>query len=187
MKDGDSPWHNRHNNGHFDDKKAFPFGCLVQFLPQPDYATTLPKFGPKGVPGVFLGYHALPGQRWSGSYLVCALEEFKDIENKPKIQHAKRVREDGFGTLVDISEWFFPCEARYDRLRKTIPVDNEAALDAQELDDSIWDPSHVGLSASIVAESALKFPMKWLTTQTPKSKVLSKPDKASVSDHPGCY
>ena len=184
MKDGDSPWHNRHQNGHLDNKKAFPFGCLIQFLPQPDYATTLPKFGPKGVPGVFLGYHALPGQRWSGSYLACALDDLRDIDNKPKIQHVKRVKEDGFGTLVEINEWIFPCKARYDRLRKTIPVDNEAALDALELHESIWDPSRLGLSASEVAENAIKFPKKRAKTRTPKAKAKSNADIPSVSDHP---
>ena len=63
-------------------------------------------------------------------------------------------------------------------------MDNEAALDALELDESIWDPSRLGLSASEVAENSFKFPKKRAKTRTPKAKAKSNADIASVSDHP---
>ena len=57
---GDSSWNKRHQQGHFPGR-SIPFGCLVDFKPQPDVAELLPKGSPDAVPGVFLGMKLLPG------------------------------------------------------------------------------------------------------------------------------
>lgn len=104
---GDSSWNLIHAGDHFDVKKVMPFGCLVSFLPQPDYALRLPKFSTRGIPGVLLGYHMLPGLRWSGSYYVAALADFVDLKVKPKIQTVKRIKQDGYGQILVSKDFVF--------------------------------------------------------------------------------
>ncbi len=67
---GDSAWNKRHTKGRFKGMQ-FPFGALVDFMPQPD--VRVESMGPKTLPGVFIGYHVNPGGEWSGDYLVADL------------------------------------------------------------------------------------------------------------------
>ena len=81
LRSGESSWNLRFGQGHFKGPK-FPFGCLVDFMPTPEYskkATVLPKFGPKAIPGVLLGYFLQPGGRHRGGYLVASLKDFQDM------------------------------------------------------------------------------------------------------------
>ena len=100
-----SPWERRHKQGPFKGLKI-PFGALIDFKPTPVGVQTLkkttegdvkdkperldPKFSPKAVPGVFLGYFVLPGGRWRGDYLAARLEDFQDPKRKTfQIQRIK--------------------------------------------------------------------------------------------------
>ncbi len=58
--DGDSAWNKRHGQGQFDGR-SIPFGCLVDFKPQPVVDKTMPKGMPDAIPGVFFGYKLNPG------------------------------------------------------------------------------------------------------------------------------
>ena len=60
IHDGDSPWNMRHKKGHFRGP-LIPFGCLVDFMQLPSLVSGQAKFAPKATPGLFLGYHLLPG------------------------------------------------------------------------------------------------------------------------------
>ena len=58
----------------------------------PAKASHEPKFGPKAIPGLFLGYHLLNGCRWKGDYLVV---DMKDIHANLETAwvHVQRVKE----------------------------------------------------------------------------------------------
>ncbi len=58
--DGDSAWNKRHDHCNFEGP-TIPFGCLIDFKPQPEAAELLPKGSPDSVPGIFLGSKLLPG------------------------------------------------------------------------------------------------------------------------------
>ena len=75
IKEGDSPWNLRHQKGQFKGP-LIPFGCLVDFMQLPPLVSGQAKFAPKATPGLFLGYHLLPGGLWGGDYLVASLAEF---------------------------------------------------------------------------------------------------------------
>ncbi len=72
--DGDSAYNRRHKAGHFKGQ-SFPFGALVDFMPQND--TRVESMGAKTIPGVFIGYHVHAGGLWSGDYYVAALAPFR--------------------------------------------------------------------------------------------------------------
>ena len=78
---GDSAWNKRHKKGRFRGMQ-FPFGALVDFMPQPD--TRVESMGPKTLPGVFIGYHVNPGGEWSGDYLVADLAYFRANPDVPR-------------------------------------------------------------------------------------------------------
>ncbi|MCP4243319.1 MAG: transposase family protein, partial [bacterium] len=127
--DGDCPWQRRHQAGQFPGK-LLPFGCLVSFSPQPSAAGSLPKWGPKGISGLFLGYFLQPGGRWSKGYRVVALSEFDAYDfhvgrfgHKPRVQTVDNLyREPG--------EFVFPLQKRHREAISSIPPIPESAWDA---------------------------------------------------------
>jgi len=62
--EGLSPWESRFGGRKFEGLRI-PCGALVDFRPSPVRGQQ-PKFSPKGVPGVFLGYVLLPGGEVQG-------------------------------------------------------------------------------------------------------------------------
>ena len=60
---GNSAYHRRHDLGQFE-RRSIPFGCLIDFKPQPSIAMAMPKGSPDTIPGVFFGYKLLPGGLW---------------------------------------------------------------------------------------------------------------------------
>ena len=91
-------------------------------MPTPEYskkATVLPKFGPKAIPGVFLGYFLQPGGRHRGDYLVASLKDFQDMDlsttggNHVRVHHIKDVQL----TTADVS---FPLKDRYDNVNRAL-------------------------------------------------------------------
>ena len=72
------PWVARH--GVPFPGKSIPFGALVHFHPAPDKPVG-GKFGPKGVPGIFMGHVLQPGGVWKGDHYVVALDDIRQQED----------------------------------------------------------------------------------------------------------
>ena len=56
----------------------------------------LMKWDSRAVPGIFLGYHLLPGGIWKGDYLVAPMSDFQKKKrgmNKPRKLPYYRVKE----------------------------------------------------------------------------------------------
>ena len=71
------PWQGRHEeefSGH-----RTPFGAAVHSRPDKVLATKLQKFGPGGVPGVFLRWHMRRGGTWNSEYVVAYWPDFQSI------------------------------------------------------------------------------------------------------------
>ena len=77
MVEGDSAWNRRHKQGHFKGK-IIPFRALVDFRPPKPILNMFPKFEKRSLPGVFLGYHLVSGERFYGDYLEAPLVDFQE-------------------------------------------------------------------------------------------------------------
>ena len=77
MVDGDSAWNKCHKQGHFEGE-MIPFGALIAFGLLKTIFDMFPKFAKRSLPGIFLGYHLVSGERFYGDYLVAPLIDFKD-------------------------------------------------------------------------------------------------------------
>ena len=70
---------------------VLPFGSLVFYRPPRPILKNLPKFSPRGVPGIFAGWHVEPGCGFRGDYYVIPLSSFRTANKKS--YHAHRVKE----------------------------------------------------------------------------------------------
>ena len=63
-------------------KDLIPFGALVDYIPDTTRGRWKGKhkFSPKGVPGVFLGWHLHVGHMWRGEYYVADLQDFARLD-----------------------------------------------------------------------------------------------------------
>ena len=127
IENGESSWQLRHGKGHFSGLRL-PFGCLVDFKPSAvkpgkrGRQVPHPKFAPVAEPGVFMGYHILPGGRWRGDYLVATLQEFnvaianpgRGGKHKIRIQRVKELYRNPLEAIK------FPLKEHYDREMRTI-------------------------------------------------------------------
>ena len=87
--DGASP-HKRRFGTECETLTQIPFGAKVEFKPQGKRLEGLPKFAPRMLPGLFIGYHLQPGGRFSGDYIVADLE---DITGQAKHIRLHRIKE----------------------------------------------------------------------------------------------
>ena len=93
-----------------------PFGSLVHYRPPRPVMKSLPKFAPRTVPGVFVGWHLDPGCSWRGDYLVIPLTSFQ--QSGRKSYQAHRIKE-----LISFDPTDFPLQATYlENLKKVDPV-----------------------------------------------------------------
>jgi hypothetical protein len=83
----ESAWYKRHGREY--DGLQYPFGALVQFLPPKPILKELPKFAPRAIDGLFVGYFLAPGAHFRGEYLIIALEDLS--KTKPTIHRVKEV------------------------------------------------------------------------------------------------
>ena len=68
------------------------------------------------IPGVFLGYDIQSGGRWSKSYIVANLADFKKGRKKPRINYVDTV-------YVNPHEgYIFPMKPMYDKERRTVGI-----------------------------------------------------------------
>ena len=70
---------------------VLPFGSLVFYRPPRPILKNLPKFSPRGVPGIFAGWHVEPGCGFRGDYYIIPLSSFRTANKKS--YHAHRVKE----------------------------------------------------------------------------------------------
>ena len=105
---GESPFNARHGSNF--SGKIIPLGALVEFRPS-NTRESAPKFSTKSTPGIFLGYHLLPGGKWKGDYLVSELEEFRKGKTPGNIS-TQRVQE-----VAITHKWFFPLKKQYEQSR----------------------------------------------------------------------
>ena len=69
---------------------VIPFGALVEYHPMSAKdLSKLHQFGPKVLPGTFLGYSLNPGGIWNGDSLVADIEELEMMD--ASAIHAKRL------------------------------------------------------------------------------------------------
>ena len=92
----------------------------------------LPKFAPRGVPGLFVGWHVEPGCGFRGDYYVIPLSSFKTADKDS--YHAHRVKE-----LVSFDATKFPLQqaALDDWTTLNFKVRDGADLVPDELTDDI--------------------------------------------------
>ena len=57
---------------------------LVDFLPPKLALARAPKFAPRGIPGLFLGYHIHPGGHFRGEYICISLEDLASATVVPE-------------------------------------------------------------------------------------------------------
>ena len=138
---GDSAWNKRHGRGQFEGR-TIPFGCLVDFRPQPEVAEKLPKASPDSVPGLFFGYKLLPGGLWENEYKVADLRVFKDMDFSGWGSNA-RIRVQTVREVIwKPTTIIFPLVGKYERANRTIEgieglpentTDDEMFSELQEL------------------------------------------------------
>ena len=120
VKDGESPWNARHQDGHFPSDLRMPFGSLVSFMPKPETVKAMPKFEPRGQRGILVGYRLHNGGKWTRGYQVFPVRYFDDYDySRPRnllelvpvtTQEVTRV-----GAMPE-----FPLKAAYDAY-KSVP------------------------------------------------------------------
>ena len=75
-----TPYELRHEesfSGHL-----IPFGCLVSYRPTSKRETSeMNKFSDRVRDGIFMGWHAHSGGKWSGDYLVMDVERYVNSES----------------------------------------------------------------------------------------------------------
>ena len=115
--EGISPWESRFGGQKFTGPRI-PFGALVDFRPSPIRGAT-PKFAPKAVPGIFLGYVLQPGGKWKGDFLAAQLSDFASgAEDDWRSVSTHRIRE---VVLPENRLWEFPLKAVSDARRRSLP------------------------------------------------------------------
>jgi len=125
LDDESTPWTRRH--GVEFSGLLIPFGALVDFMPAPEVIKKLPKFAPRSIPGVFLGYELSPGGAWKGVYIVASLEDCRDLtgpsDGQYRYPHLHRTRE----VILEVPFTpTFPLKAWHDRTHRTIVEDADS-------------------------------------------------------------
>ena len=100
--DEKTPYEKRH--GQSFTGAAIPFGAAIYFRPNANLAKRLGKFQPGGpsstsighgtggVPGLFIGWHLLPGGRWHGDYLVVYMPDIQRLYDTGKSKPGSKGR-----------------------------------------------------------------------------------------------
>ena len=108
--------------------KFIPFGCLVDYLPTSNEAgPSTSVFSPRGVPGIFIGYHFCSGGMWGhshkqGDYLVA---DFSCIQVNTR--NRKPTRHRVTNIVFDKKKMSFPMKADYERRTRTLNVTPDEA------------------------------------------------------------
>ena len=66
---------------HLKDRPVKPFGAMVEYHPiSAKDQSRLHQFGPKVLPGIFLGYVLSAGRIWKGDIMVADIEELEEMD-----------------------------------------------------------------------------------------------------------
>jgi hypothetical protein len=129
-----SPFEKRH--GECFGGKLTPFGALIDYYPTPkrpdrknkpseesssgelqdDDNHGRPKMGPKGVPGIFLGYMFEPGGKWKagkGKYVIADFSELKKGKARPNVQIVQSV------FVASDEPFIFPMAELHDFIKRS--------------------------------------------------------------------
>ena len=72
---------------------SIPFGCRVDYKPNSERKTgVIKKCGSRTLKGTVMGYHVLPGGRWSGDYLILDAMAYQNAKNE-RGMYIHRVKE----------------------------------------------------------------------------------------------
>ena len=113
-----SPYERKFLEGPFPGLRV-PFLARVMFIQLPPIAksTDTHRADSVYVPGVFLGWSAAPGGKWTGRYFCAALTEFVGMD----LRVGGHVREqEVLDVIFDENEVVFPLKNMYDRANRTL-------------------------------------------------------------------
>ena len=105
LSDGKSPYEGRF--GIPFDGPAIPFGAMVEYHPiSAKDLSRLHQFGPKVLPGVFLGYVLSACGIWKGDRIIADIEELDDMDASKL--HARRPNAKEVLTPMKGDNFIFP-------------------------------------------------------------------------------
>ena len=143
VTNGVSPWNSRHQGGHWL-KSLIPFGARVDFLPKPDSVKALPKFEPRGQPGILVGYRLHNGGQWAKDYLVFPLSYFREYDySRPRnLLELIPIVTQECSVSLDNGIIVYPCKANYDLFKRSLPTMGRHGCiipDITEFEDETFD------------------------------------------------
>jgi hypothetical protein len=121
-KHGNTPWLARRKNAFTG--KLLPFGVLVDFLPSP-IAGELPKFSPRAVPGLFMGWRVMANGTWRNEYHVVSMSQLDSAHQGRRLE-LQTVRE-----VYQVGDFVFPQRTLYEQLRRIPQPVRDAPIDEQ--------------------------------------------------------
>ena len=132
------------------DGPVIPFGAMVQYHPiSAEDLSRLHQFGPKVLPGIFLGYALYAEWIWKGDIMVAYIEELEEMDASEL--HARRLN--AKDVLTPMKRWKFRMPSRRwkikifgweQRLRKS--TFTRELLERGEEQEILWGKSN-GLSS----------------------------------------
>ena len=95
-------WEDTNDNG-----PAIPFGALVEYDPNSAKdISRLHQFGPKVLPGIFLGYVLYAGRIWKGDIMIADIEELEEMDASEI--HARKLNAKEVLTPMEGDHFIFP-------------------------------------------------------------------------------
>ena len=111
---GDCSYRKRY--GVWSKAQRIPFGAIIDFKLPKKLEKQLPKFGPRGLPGLLLGYRTQPGGKWSGDYRVSPLCDWDSAKSTTRNVRIFSVKE----VTRPRGDWRFPMRRNLDRKEREI-------------------------------------------------------------------
>ena len=112
---------------------VLPFGALIHYRPPAQVQKALPKFAPRTIPGIFMGWHVEPGCKFRGDYYVLPISAFRVAGKREYVAH--RIKE-----LVHFDESVFPLQkAALDDMIKVGPLEDDGPEVMPKSADDILD------------------------------------------------
>ena len=105
LSDGKTPFERRFGKPY--NGPVIPFGAMVEYHPiSAKDLSRLHQFGPKVLPGIFLGYVLYAGRIWKGDMMVGDVQELEQMD-APEL-HARRLSAKEVSTPMKGENFIFP-------------------------------------------------------------------------------